>query len=480
MQYINKKGHNLQFQVLPEQGREKIHSTVLETLQDVGVVVQSNRHLEMLKHAGATVSENRAYISHKMVEEALQGVPNGFCLYDRKDESRLEFAGKKFNFGPGPSTTHTVDPYTGERRFPRKEDTRNAARIMDALENIDFVMDFGTIQDVPIKYADLHLLQAILENTTKPVLHWGFNVQNCRTVIEICKAVSGSLEKLQKRPFLAFFTCSNSPLLHTEESLDKLTYASQMNLPVVYVSAPTAGSTTPVTLAGTLVVTLTECLSGLVIHQLSREGSPFAMGGVTGATDMKTMLMSYGCPEFNLMHAALAEMAHYYDLPLWGSAGCTDAKTVDQQAAVEATASIIMSAMSGTNIIHDVGYTEGGNCSNPSMLVMSDEIIGYTKRLIEGIRIDEISLALEAIKRVGPMGEFMTDEHTYNNFKEELWVPGLMDRSSYQNWSANGRLTMGEKAEARVRELIESHEPRTLDPETAGQIRKIVQEASGM
>ncbi len=468
----------LQFQVLSKGQREQIHSAVLEILQDVGVEVKSSQTVELLKKAGAYTNGSRVQIPRAMVEKALRTVPSGFALYDRSGSNKRLFEGKEFNFGPGPSTTYTIDPYSGERRLPQKQDTCRAARVMDALENIDFVMDFGTIQDVPTRFADLHLLQAILENTTKPIVHWGFDARNLRTIIEMCKTISGGLEQLQNYPFLAFFTCPNTPLMHTEEALEKLTFTAEMNLPLVYVSAPTAGTTTPVTLAGTLVVTLAESLSGLVIHQLVREGAPFALGGVTGATDMKTMAMSYGCPEFDLMHAALTEMAQHYGFPLWGSAGCTDSKVVDEQAAVEATSSIMFSAMSGTNMIHDVGYMEGGNCSNLAMLVMSDEIIGYTKRLIRGVRVDDVSLALDAIKRVGPMGEFVTDEHTYANFKEEMWYPGMMDRNPYQKWAAEGKITMGEKAMTRARELIENHKPDVLDQKAAKKIEQIITEAS--
>ena len=469
---------SLQFQVLAKSELDEVHSAVLATMRDVGVEVNCKEALELLKKGGAFVDGNRVQIPRAMVEKALRSAPSGFSLYDRSGSGKLLFEGKKFNFGPGPSTTYTIDPYSGERRLPCKQDTRNAARVMDGLENIDFIMDFGTIQDVPTRYADLHMLEAILENTTKPIVHWGFDVHNCETIIEMCRELSGSLEALQKKPFLAIFACSNSPLLLTDEALEKLIFMADKNLPLVYVSAPTAGATTPVTLAGTLVVVLAECLSGLVIHQLAREGAPFALGGVTGATDMQTMAMSYGCPEFNLMHAALSEMSQYYNLPLWSTAGCTDSKAVDEQAASEATASIMMSAMSGANMIHDVGYTEGGNCSNLGMLVMCDEIIGYTKRLIRGVRVDDIALALDAIKRVGPMGQYVTDQHTYDNFKEELWFPGLMDRHPYQKWAADGSITMGEKAMARARELIENHSPAALDHKSAKKIASIVAEAS--
>jgi trimethylamine---corrinoid protein Co-methyltransferase len=468
---------SLQFKVLTENQREEIHYSVLAVLEEVGVVVKCSRARDLLGKAGAYMEGEKVKIPRVMVERALQTVPSGFALYDRKGSGKLLFEGRNFNFGPGPSTTYTIDPYSGERRHPRKQDTCNAARVMDALEHIDFIMDFGTIQDVPTKYADIHQLQAILENTTKPIIHWGFDAQNCHTILDMCLAISGSLEELQKRPFLALFSCSNTPLLHTEEALEKLIFTAENNLPFIYVSAPTAGATSPVTLAGTLIVTLAECLSGLVIHQLVREGAPFAMGGVTGATDMQTMAMSYGCPEFDLMHAALTEIAHSYQIPLWGTAGCSDAKAVDQQAAVEATASIMMSAMSGTNIIHDVGYTEGGNCSNLAMLVMCDEIIGFVKRLIRGIRVDDVTMALDAIRRVGPMGEFVTDPHTYAHFKEELWFPKIMDRHPYQKWARDGSVTMGEKAMERARNLIENHDPEPMEEKIKKGIDKVVTEA---
>ena len=467
----------LRFQVLKPSQREEIHQAVLTTLQEVGVVIHEQAVVELLKKAGSAVDGDKVYIPGSLVERALRTVPPGFTLYDRNGTKGLLFEGSNYHFGPGPSTTYIIDPYTGERRHPIKQDTRNAARVMDALDNIDFIMDFGTAQDVPAGFSDLHMLQAILENTTKPVVHWGFNARNCGTIVEMCMQVAGSLEELQKFPFICLFACSNTPLLHTKEAMQKLVFGAEINLPFVYVSAPIAGSTAPVTLAGTLVLTLAECLSGLVVHQLVREGAPFALGGVTAATDMQTMTMSYGCPEFNLMHAALTEMAHYYRLPLWGTAGCSDAKTVDQQAAAEAAVSIMASALSGTNMIHDVGYIEGGNTSSLAQLVMCNEIIGYVKRLLKGIRVDDTTLALDTIRQVGPLGEFITTEHTYRHFKEELWIPGLFDRHSYQKWVAGGSLTIGEKAMARARELMKNHIPEPLNPKVKKRIEQIVAEA---
>lgn len=471
------ENRTLSFEVLSRDQRKEIHFTALAVLEEVGVIIKSPPVIEMLEKAGAFIEGERVKYPRALVERALRTVPSGFALYDRNGQNKLLFEGRHCYFGPGPTTTYTIDPYNGERRLPHKKDTANAVRMMDALENIDFIMDFGTIQDVPNRYADLHLLQAILENTTKPIVHWGFDAANCRTILDMCLAISGSLEDFQKKPFLSLFSCSSSPLLHTIDALEKLIFSAENKIPFVYVSAPAAGATSPVSLAGTLVVTLAECLAGLVVHQLVNEGAPLALGCVTGATDMQTMAMSYGCPEFNLMHAAFTELVHDYNIPLWGTAGCTDSKAVDQQAALESTASIMMSALSGANMVHDVGYLEGGNCSSLALLVVCDEIIGYVRRMIRGIRVDEQTLALDAIRRVGPMGEYVTEPHTYEHFKEELWFPRLSDRFSYAKWASGDALTLGEKAAEQARSLIENHTPEPLEETIREKIDQIVKKA---
>lgn len=467
----------VQFKVLNLNKCERLHSAILETMENVGVIIHEKKALEMLKKAGAVIDGNLAKIPSFLVEKSLKAAPSSVVLYDRTGKPAMHLGGNNFYFGPGPSTTYTIDPYTGVRRSPKKEDTKNVAKVVDALENIDFVMDFGTICDVPTEFADIHMLQALLENTTKPIVHWGFNAANCQTLIDMCIAVAGSEEELQKAPFICLFSVSNTPLQHSEEAIQKLMFMAEHNLPAVYVSAPMAGGTSPVSMAGTLVVSIAECLTGLVISQLVREGAPFIMGGVPAPIDMHTMVMSYGSPEFSLMHAAFAEMAHYYTLPMWGTAGCTDSKVLDQQAAMEAMASIMTSAMSGANLIHDVGYMEGGSTSHLGQLVMSNEIIGFVKRIVRGINLDDSALALDIIKEVGPAGEYVTHEHTYRNFRKELWIPELTDRKQYDNWVLNGRLTLAERAMAKTKEIIENHHPEPLDAQIKSKIAEIVNRA---
>jgi trimethylamine--corrinoid protein Co-methyltransferase len=218
-------------------------------------------------------------------------------------------------------------------------------------------------------------------------------------------------------------------------------------------------------MAGTLIVDLAECLSGLVAAQLKREGAPYITGGVISNMDMATTQYCYGSPEFNILHAALTELIHYNNLPSFGTAGCTDAKVVDQQAAAEVALNILMAALSGANLIHDLGFMEAAISGSLDLIVLDDEIIGMVKRMMRGIDVNEETKALDIIKTVGPGGHFLGEEHTFKYFKSESWFPTLMNRQRYQQWSAEGSQTLGERLNQRVKQILAEHKPEPL-PET--------------
>lgn len=466
----------VQFRVLSPDQCADIHSAVIEVLENTGMVVKSKKALQLLKKGGAFVDDELVKIPGYLIEKAIRSAPSRIVLADRKGNRRIFLEGHNSYFGMGPTNVYINDPYTGKRRKPTQEDTANAIRVLDALPNIDFAMDYGTITDVPGETHDLHLLKIMLENTTKPIIHWAQNVKNQAVMVEMCAEIAGGLEELQKNPFVCFFTTASSPLLQTEQATERLMYLAENMIPNVHVSAPMSGGTAPVTPAGTVVIALAECLGGLLISQLVREGAPCFIGVVPGPVDMKTMIMSYGNPEFDLMHAAVTDMAHYYQLPLWSTAGCTDSKTVDQQSAIESTASILAAALSGANLIHDVGFIEGGITNDLGQMVMSDEIIGFARRFIQGIKVDGTTLATDVIKSVGPQGHFLSANHTYAHFRE-LWSPSLLDKNRYDQWVADGNLTMGDRILTKVKYLIENHQPEQLPPEMRVRLAEILAEA---
>jgi len=216
---------------------------------------------------------------------------------------------------------------------------------------------------------------------------------------------------------------------------------------------------------------------GLTIAQNIQPGLPFIMGGVLSVMDMSAMILSYGAPELSLMMSGITELAHFAGLPLWQTGGCTDSKTFDEQAITEGSLSVFFSALSGGDLCHDVGYTESAMTGSVFQLAAMDEAIGYARRITRGIEVNEDTLAVDAINRVGPNGHYLKDEHTMRYYKSEYWLPNLIDRTSYEDWVLMGEKSFKDRTFARVHKILSEHEPVPLKPETEKLIDKVLEEA---
>jgi trimethylamine--corrinoid protein Co-methyltransferase len=227
-------------------------------------------------------------------------------------------------------------------------------------------------------------------------------------------------------------------------------------------------------MAGILAQGLAESLSGLVIAQLKRQGSPFIMGGVHTIMDLRTGTYSYGAPELSLLSACMTDISKKLNLPMFSTAGCSDAKVLDEQAASEATLSLLTAGLSGANLIHDVGYLESGLLGSLDMLVLSDEVISMVKRILRGISANDETLALDVIADVGPTGHFVGEEHTRRHLRGEHWLPKLMDRTDRETWEKGGTKTMDRRVREKVTDILEQYEPEPLDERLLGELRTIV------
>lgn len=254
-------------------------------------------------------------------------------------------------------------------------------------------------------------------------------------------------------------------------------WAAEKGLPQIYAPFVASKTSSPATLAGILVQALSESIVGLVAAQLVRKGAPFVLGGIQAIMDRNSGMLSYGSAEFQLLQAAMGKLGRYLKIPILGTAGCTDSKTMDPQLAIEAALSLVTTALMGTNLVHGIGATENGTTGSLYQLVLCDEVLSYTKRMMRGIEVNDDTLAVDIIHRVGPGGHFLGEEHTLEFFKKEFWFPTLMDRTRYDEWKANGALSMGSRAKAKTQRLIREHQPKALNPEVVKKISEIVTHA---
>jgi trimethylamine--corrinoid protein Co-methyltransferase len=468
-QYQNSLGLN----ILTQDQIEEIHFATLEVLDRVGVIVHGEEALALLRRSGARVDGERVRIPAWMVQEALASAPCRVVLSNRNGERALFLEKGRIYYGTGSDTPYTIDVLDGRHRLAVKQDVANAARITDALANIDFAMSLGLASDVPGTTNDIHQAEAIMLNTTKPFLYTAHNRRNLATIIKMAETVAGSPEDLSANPFLCLYNQPSSPLQHTKEVVEKLLYCADKRLPINNTVAVMMGATGPVTMAGSLVIANCELLSALVIHQLKARGAPFIYGGGVPPMDMRASTCSYGGPEVQKGCAALAAMGRYYDLPVFTAAGCSDAQLFDQQAGMEAGFSIVFAGLAGGNLIHDCGYIGIGMTSSMEMLAMCDEVAAMTKYLLTGIDVSRDTLALDLIEKVGPGGNFLAEEHTVKFFKREMYFPTLLNRAGYDTWKEDGAIAFEQRANKKVRDIIDNHEVPDLPANVVGKIREL-------
>ena len=453
----------------------EIHHATLEVLRRTGVRVHHDGALELLEAAGCAISDgNLVKFPAAVVEEALGYAPSRIVLCGRDGGPRVHLEGSRTYFGTGSDLPNIFDLETGERRLSRLSDVAETARLADSLPNLDFVMSMALPSDVPSATSDRRSFLTMIENTTKPVVFTAWDETGLADIISMAEAVAGGAEQLSLNPFLLAYLEPSSPLQHSKTVLAKMMIMADKRLPFVYAPGPVEGASAPVTSAGSLVMANAEILSGITIAQLCRRGTPVVYGSGSGPLDMRTTVATYSSPEFMLHCKAFAELGQrFYHLPTWGFSGCTDSKIPDAQAGADSALWILWTALSGNNLVHDIGYVESGMTCSHEMIVMCDEIISFVRRLTGGIELSAEALALETIDEVGPGGDYLICDHTLRHYKD-CWYPKVFDRFSHQSWQTAGSPSIVDTARAAARKAISTHVPDPLPEATLEKLRALL------
>jgi trimethylamine--corrinoid protein Co-methyltransferase len=466
----------IMFNTLNQDQVREIHSKSIRILEELGMVVHHEEARRLLKEAGAFVEGDKVFVPAFLVENAIRTAPSTFTLYDRCGDAAMHVEHRNIYYGTGSDTPNLIDFETRERRKWTKKDVEGGIALCDYLENIDFVMSMGLISDVDPLLNTREQYAVMIRKSKKPQIVVCDDVNDLNDVIAMAVAVRGSLENLQRKPLFAVYCEPSSPLVNTFNAIDKLLLCAEQRIPVNYAGGGLAGGTTPVTAAGTILLNNAECLLGLVIHQLKNPGAPFLYGFGNGPLDMKTMQSIYSSPTAIQIQGGMCEMARYYRLPSWGEAGDGASKMCDEQSTMEASHFILMAALQGCNITHDVGYLDCGLSISFEHLVICDQIIGRTKATVKELKTDEEYLGYEAIARVGHGGNYICDKHTFNHMKEE-WRGDLSDFNSYETWHGKGKLSMRERAHEKVLHILSNYQPEPLAAEVDAQIEEILNQA---
>lgn len=468
-----------QFAVLSDSQLQDLHLAALEVLRRTGIRFRHQEALDMLREAGAFISDgNLVKFPARLVEDAIASTPGRIVMCDRDGQPAMFLEGSRVYFGTGSDCLNLIDPETGEHRKFTQADLISAYRLCDALPNIHFVMSVGIPSDVDAALTYDIQMASMLEHTTKPIVFVTNDRASCQRVIDMAAAVAGGYEALVEQQHILLYSEPSSPLQQSGTAVDKLLLMAEYQLPVIHSPGPLMGGTAPITMASGLAMSLAEILSALVVHQLKRRGAPFVFGAGLHHMDMGAAQICYASPEFQLTKAAIAELGRWYGIPTWGYAGCSDAKVMDEQAALEAMLSVLMAKFSGANLIHDVGYMESGLTTSYEMIVLTDELVAMTDHIMKGIEVSDDTLMLDELDTVGPGGHFLDTKETLSRFRD-FWFPSLLDRKRRPQWLEAGATTLGQRLTARVMEITKEHQPKPLAPDKKEKMQEILAQAAG-
>jgi len=466
----------VRFNMFSSDQLEEIFWGVLQALEYTGLEVQHDRARDILQKAGARVDGRRVRVPSHLTRHALAQAPRSFTLFARDGNPKhdVHIGPGRAYFGTGPAGPNFVDVESLERRPYGKGDAPVVAKVVDALPNIDFCESLGSASDVPEPLGALHEFAGMFSGTTKPVVASARGQSDAAGIHRIAVAEAGGQAAFELRPTYALYCEPASPLVGGYEALDQLIFAAEQGVPVIYAPRLSVGGTAPVTAAGVIIQAAAEAWLGLTVAQAIRPGLPFFMGGACSVAGPGSTSLAYGAPEVPLVMAGLTELAHYAGLPAWQMGGSTDAKTFDGQSVIEGSLSCFMASLTGGDLTHSLASTESALTGSVFQLAAMDEAIGYSRRIARGVEVNEDTLAVSVIHDVGPNGHYLREKHTRRYFKTEFWYPNLHDRHNFEEWEALGRTTLKDRTVARVQDILATHRPSPVKPETQAAIAEVL------
>jgi trimethylamine--corrinoid protein Co-methyltransferase len=463
------------YKPLTEEQIELIHGQALRLLEEVGMTYENGQDdmLDLVTKAGAKVdtTAQRIFFPRQLVGEMVAQAPGVFTLYSRDGNNDLNLGKDRVHAGTGGTTVNVLELESDQVRQSMLKDVHNIARITQEMKHIHFFQNCCVPNDVPIEQYDLNITFAAMMGTTKHVM-FGCNFDDgLRDTFRMVARIAGGEEVLRARPLFSISSCMIiSPLKFCTQSTINVRTAAELEIPTTITSAPMSGSTSPMTMAGTLLQTHAEELAGISVHQLYRNGAPVLYGGLPAMANMTSMGYQGGGVECGIMQAAIHQLCQHIDVPNYASSGLSDAKIPDAQAGWEKAYTTCLAVMGGCNYIHHAaGMLESMSCIAYEQYVIDDEIIGQACKILKGISTDEDHLGFDAIREVGPGGNYLLSNHTFDHLRSEYFQGnGVSDKSNREQWLKNGGLNARDRALDIVRDILN----RPLEPKIEPQIEK--------
>lgn len=461
--------------LLSRQEAEVVHDASLRVLERTGIALDHAEARELLLAAGAREdADGRTLLPRALVTSALERARRSFALHDRAGEARLELAVGRTYFGPGSDALYQVDRDTGNVRESTLADVGANVRLADAL-GYDFVMSMALPRNLKAQQLYPRVFVEMVRNTARPLIVTAVSVDDVRHIHELGAQVAGGHESLRASPFFLVYVEPISPLRFDHSCVAKLLYCARQRLPFSFAAGANCGTGAPITPEGGVVQGSAESLAGLVIAMLASPDVKFVYGANTSSADMRSAMVCYGATEWIRTVAMYADMARFYGLPSWGTAGCTDAQRVDAQAAWEAYRGIVMALQAQPTLAHDMGYMAFGELYDRRMLALAREMLDEARHLLQPVELSEERLGTAVIDEVARSSKlYLAHPHTKRHYRGALWMSDVINRTKV----GLGHEAMTDKLARRVERVLAPHQVPELEPRLDAELSRYVDELS--
>ena len=465
------------YQPLTRAEMERIHSTVLDVLEGIGVADAIPSMIELVTAAGGWVDDGgRLHYPRALVEDVIARAPSSFVLPGQDPAHDMELGGGRVYTGTGGAAPLILDFETGLHRPTTTADLYDIARLVDTLDHVHFYWRSVVARDMPTPDAiDLNTVYASMRGTTKHIASSFSSGAGVRTAVAMMDVLLGGDGEFRKRPFCSM-ACTHAvpPLRFAKDSCEAMEAAVRAGMAVGLIASPQVGSTSPVTLAGSIVQTIAECLAGLIFAFLIDPDCRAHLGTWPFVTDLRTGAMTGGSAENALIAAGCAQMARFYDLPGSVAAGMTDSKLPDAQAGSEKAYGATLAANAGASLICEAAGMQASLLSTAlEAYVIDDDMLGAVQRTVRGIEVTDETLGLDMIREaVECDGHFLGDPETRRRMRSDFVYPVVGDRETPSRWELAGARDVRDRARDRVRAAMRSHYPEHVSRDVDERIRE--------
>ena len=462
-----------QLKLLSDGQIDELHTAAMTILEEKGLMVESDEALELFEVNGADVDwdEQIVKIPRSLVEKTAETAPGEFDLCGQDEANDVTLRSDNSIFSTGTGVTSIEDWETGERRKPTREDVSDAVRLTDALPNVDVSWAFFTLRDDPM--LGFHNLYSLLTENTKHsgIVTW-YGGELTQKLIDMIDIVADG--PVDERPLVTMYEQPVSPLSFRRENVESILRWTEAGLPMIWYPGQKPGATSPVTQAGNVAQGLAETLGGNALAQLNNPGTPIIMGFSPLVMNLQTGINTYFSAETLLLQAASAQLGDYYDIPIYGHGGTTNAYTMDFQAGMESALTLYGAVLTGQNFVHDLGFAGRGDVGSLELITLTDEMIEMVQHAVEGMPVNGETLALDVIQNVDHGDNFLAESHTKEHGREALYLPELLDAVEESQWEDNRSV---EKAREKTERLLAEANPDPVSEDVKAELDDKMAEA---